>query len=149
MDETDRETDRETDGENGRGGAAEAERERRLRDEKNVWLCTVRDDGTPHLTPIWFVYLDGTFLLCTGAAAVKTRNVRTNPAVALGLEDADRPLVAEGGATVHERPYPRHVVDAFRAKFGWDITRTDDPDGPFDALWEVPARRWLFGGPQA
>ena len=145
MDETESDTGSDT----GRGAPAEAERGIRLRHEKNVWLCTVRDDGTPHLTPIWFVYLDDTFWLCTGASAVKTRNVRTNPTVALGLEDANRPLVVEGEATVHERPYPPDVVDAFRAKFGWDITRTDDPDGPFDALWEVPARRWLFGGPHA
>jgi hypothetical protein len=124
-------------------------RQVRLRDEKNVWLCTVRDDGTPHLTPIWFVFRDDTFWLCTGAAAVKTRNVLANCAVALALEDGNRPVVVEGEVTVHDRPYPRDVVDAFLTKFGWDIARTDDPDGPYDALLEVPVRRWLFGGPDA
>ena len=33
----------------------------RLHTEKNVWLCTVRSDGSPHLTPIWFVHHDDAF----------------------------------------------------------------------------------------
>ncbi|WP_217240341.1 pyridoxamine 5'-phosphate oxidase family protein [Streptomyces sp. AC555_RSS877] len=24
---------------------------------KNVWLCAVRPDGSPHVTPVWFVFL--------------------------------------------------------------------------------------------
>ncbi|MEU7799334.1 pyridoxamine 5'-phosphate oxidase family protein [Micromonospora arborensis] len=31
----------------------------RLARELNVWLCTLRRDGSPHLTPVWFVYLAG------------------------------------------------------------------------------------------
>ena len=125
------------------------EREHRLHGEQNVWVCTVRDDGTPHLTPIWFVYLDDAFWLCTGAAAVKTRNVLVNPMVSIGLEDGNHPVVVEGEARVHAPPYPPTVTDAFLGKYGWDITRVDDPDGPFDALWEVVVRRWLLGGPTA
>jgi hypothetical protein len=119
----------------------------RLRGEKNVWLCTVRPDGSPHLTPIWFVYEADAFWLCTGRGAAKTRNLRDHPSVAIGLEDGNRPVVAEGEAVVHARPYPTSIVEAFMAKFGWDIEREDDPDGPFDALWQVRVDRWLLGGP--
>ena len=33
--------------------------ERRLFDESIAWLSTVRADGTPHVTPVWFVYGGG------------------------------------------------------------------------------------------
>jgi F420H(2)-dependent biliverdin reductase len=129
--------------------ARHGDRGARLHQEQNVWLCTVRDDGSPHLTPIWFVFVDDAFWLCTGAGTVKTRNVQANPLVALGLEDGNHPVVIEGHVTVHATPYPQRIVDGFLAKYGWDISRTDDPDGPFDALWQVSVRRWLLGGPDA
>ncbi|MEU1841804.1 pyridoxamine 5'-phosphate oxidase family protein [Micromonospora chersina] len=29
--------------------------------ESNAWLCTLRPDGSPHLTPVWLVYVGGTW----------------------------------------------------------------------------------------
>ncbi|WBB66098.1 pyridoxamine 5'-phosphate oxidase family protein [Micromonospora sp. WMMD812] len=31
----------------------------RLDRERGVWLCTLRPDGSPHLTPVWFLFHDG------------------------------------------------------------------------------------------
>ncbi len=39
----------------------------RVHTDKNIWLATVRPDGRPHLTPIWFVFHDAKFWVCTGA----------------------------------------------------------------------------------
>ncbi len=119
----------------------------RIEDARNVWLATVRPDGRPHLTPIWFCFVNDRLWICTGADAVKTRNVRSNRNVSVSLEDGDVPVIAEGTASVHEPPYPRAVVDAFLEKYDWDISKHDDPDGPFDALLEISVRRWLMGGP--
>ncbi len=121
----------------------------RVDSEKNVWLATVRPDGRPHLTPIWFAFVDGRFWICTGADTVKATNIRVNERVSVSLEDGTAPVVAEGTATIHERPYPPAVVDAFAKKFEWDISRTDDPDGPFDALLEITVSRWLMGNASA
>ncbi|WP_305788236.1 pyridoxamine 5'-phosphate oxidase family protein [Symbioplanes lichenis] len=30
----------------------------RLEREPLAWLCTLRGDGSPHLTPVWFVFHD-------------------------------------------------------------------------------------------
>jgi len=125
---------------------AETDLERRLREERNVWVATSRGDGSPHLTPIWFVHVGGAIWICTERGNVKSRNVRRRPAVALALEDGDRPVVLEGTVQVHERPYPEDVVAAFRSKFDWDIARGDD-DGEYAALWEIRPERWLMGGP--
>ncbi len=34
-------------------------------------LATVREDGRPHVAPIWFVWNDGKIIFCTGESSVK------------------------------------------------------------------------------
>jgi F420H(2)-dependent biliverdin reductase len=120
----------------------------RLEIEKNCWLATVRPDGRAHLSPIWFVWLRDRFWLCCGDQSVKARNARSNAAVSLSLESGNDPVVVEGRATVHARPYPADVVAAFRAKFDWDTSGdVPDPDGDFGALIEIEPVKWLMGGP--
>lgn len=120
----------------------------RLAKEHNAWLATVRPDGRPHVTPVWFVYIDGRFWVGTGRDNVKTRNVLSNPAVVITLEDGVQPVVAEGTAVVHQNARPDAVVAAFTEKYGWDITLSIDPDVGAVVLWEITPRRWPFGAPQ-
>lgn len=68
-------------------------------------LSTVRADGSPHVTPIWFV-LDGNELVFnTGSSSVKGRNLVRDGRVALCVDD-DRPpysfVVIQGRARVSE-----------------------------------------------
>ncbi|MDG9707087.1 PPOX class F420-dependent oxidoreductase [Streptomyces sp. DH10] len=68
-------------------------------------LSTVRADGSPHVTPIWFV-LDGDELVFnTGKDSVKGRNLVRDGRVALCVDD-DRPpysfVVVRGRARVSE-----------------------------------------------
>jgi PPOX class probable F420-dependent enzyme len=118
----------------------------RLTTERTLWCCTLRPDGSPHLTPVWFVHREGVFWIGTAAHSVKVRNVRADPRVSLALPDGDAPVVAEGSARLLADAYPEDVVTAFAAKYdGWDVR---DPlgDGTPGALLEVPVRRWLMAG---
>jgi hypothetical protein len=128
------------------GGSGKIAAMARIDDEQIVWVATSRPDGRPHLSPIWFVWLRGRMWICTGADAVKSRNATAEPRVSVALQDGMKPAVGEGVVTIHERPYPADVAEAFMARFGWDITTPDD-DGPYDALWEVVVERWLFDDP--
>lgn len=70
-------------------------------------LATVRPDGRPHLTPVWFL-LDGDDLVFTTArTSVKGRGLERDPRVALCVDD-DRPpfsfVVMEGVAELSEEP---------------------------------------------
>ncbi|RSM74225.1 PPOX class F420-dependent enzyme [Actinoplanes sp. ATCC 53533] len=70
-------------------------------------LSTVRADGSPHVTPIWFL-LDGDDLVfTTGAASVKGRNLLRDGRFALCVDD-DRPpfafVVLQGRVAVSEQP---------------------------------------------
>ncbi|MCG5448004.1 pyridoxamine 5'-phosphate oxidase family protein [Micromonospora vinacea] len=123
-----------------------ADVDERLSRELNVWLCTVRRDGSPHLTPVWFVYLSATFWVGCESRSVKVRNVVADPRVSVALESGDAPVVAEGDAHVHRSGFPSTVVEAFARKYdGWDVGRQVGPDGE-RALLEIPVRRWLLAG---
>ena len=118
----------------------------RLTAGRTLWCCTLRPDGSPHLTPVWFVHRRGAFWIGTAARSVEVRNVRADPRVSLALPDGDAPVVAEGSARLHTDAYPDDVVVAFAARCdGWDVR---DPlgDGTPGALLEVPVRRWLTAG---
>lgn len=110
--------------------------ERRLQTEQNLWLATVRPNGTPHLVPIWFVWVAGKIYLCTAAGSVKVRNVTQNPHVSIALEDGTRPIVIEGSARPIEQAPPA-VVEEFQHKYNWNI----DTDGEYDQVIVVEPKK--------
>ena len=118
-----------------------------LADETVLWLATNRPDGRPHLTPIWYCWIDDRFWICTNASAVKARNIEHNQHVSVALGSGTAPIVAEGRAVIHRRPYPEAVRAAFVSKFEWDIGSPDE-DGPYDALVEIVPVKWLMGDPR-
>ena len=94
---------------------------RRLREEKVAWLTTVRADGVPQPTPIWFLWQEGTFLIYSKPDARKVRNIHQNPHVALNFntdESGERVVVFRGEAVVDEgAPLADHVpayLDKYR-----------------------------------
>jgi len=119
----------------------------RLVTEQNVWLATTRPDGRPHVVPIWFLFEDERFWICTGADSVKVRNLHVNASASVSLEDGNNPAVAEGVAAFVAKPYPQPVVAGFQRKYRWDIEADDDPDLGITALFVVTVSRWLMGNP--
>ncbi|QOV39999.1 PPOX class F420-dependent oxidoreductase [Streptomyces ferrugineus] len=68
-------------------------------------LSTVRADGSPHVTPIWFVLDGDEVVFNTGGSSVKGRNLVRDGRVALCVDD-DRPpyafVVVQGRARVSD-----------------------------------------------
>jgi len=62
---------------------------RRLRDEQAVWLVTVRADGMPQPTPVWFHWDGSTFLIYSQRDKPKLRNIAADPNVALHFNADD------------------------------------------------------------
>nr|WP_155074145.1 pyridoxamine 5'-phosphate oxidase family protein [Streptomyces taklimakanensis] len=117
----------------------------RLAEEKNVWLCTVRPDGSAHVTPVWFVCRGSRWWIGADHGSVKVGNIRKEPRVSLALEDGRFPVVAEGDASLIRDGFPREVVAAFERKYGWDVSAPTRPGGK-RVLLEVRVRRWLLAG---
>ncbi|WP_433022760.1 pyridoxamine 5'-phosphate oxidase family protein [Kribbella sp. CA-294648] len=118
----------------------------RLERERNVWMCTLRPDGSPHVTPVWFVYSEATWWVVSAERNRKIRNLAQDPRVSLALEDGRTPAVAEGRARLHRTNFPTKIKTAFADKYqGWDIT-TPEPGAGARVLIEIPATRWLLEG---
>jgi hypothetical protein len=116
------------------------ERNERLEVEQVIWLASVRRDGRPHLTPIWYVWLGEKFYICTARRSVKARNLAHRPQASVSLQDGMQPIVAECTARQVEMPYPPEVVEAFFRKYEWRIEK----DVEYDAVFELSPQKWLY-----
>ena len=58
---------------------------------RTTWLSTVNQDGSPHVTAVGALWLDGTFWFQTGSGTRKGRNVARDPrcSIAVSVRDAD------------------------------------------------------------
>ena len=66
-------------------------------------LVTLRRSGTPHVAPVWFLWEGDRALVMADSGAVKVRNIRRNPAVALCVSTPGQPyafVTIEGTAAV-------------------------------------------------
>jgi F420H(2)-dependent biliverdin reductase len=112
----------------------------RLATERNIWLASVRPNGSPHLVPIWFVSQGGLIYICTDPESVKVRNLQHNGRVSLALEDGSKPIIFEGSARVvpHEKT-PAGIIPLFKQKYDWDITT----DEKYSLVIEVTPRKTM------
>jgi hypothetical protein len=113
--------------------------QQRLDTEANIWFATVRPNGHPHLVPVWFAWHRGKLYACIEASSVKARNIEQNPRLSLALENGSQPVICEGTAKFVPPPWPKPVIDIFKAKYDWDITT----DGQYDTLVAVTPVKWL------
>jgi PPOX class probable F420-dependent enzyme len=66
-------------------------------------LATVREDGRPHIAPIWIDLEDDTIVFTTGHDSVKATNIRRDPRVAICVDDDQPPfafVIIEGVAAL-------------------------------------------------
>ena len=49
-------------------------------------LATLNEDGSPHLTAVWYVYHDGCFFVATSSRSRKARNLADRPTATLMVE---------------------------------------------------------------
>ena len=83
-------------------------------------LATVMPDGTPQVTPVWFFYKDGKFVVNTARGRVKDRNMSKNAKVALSIIDPDNPYahVAVRGKVVRATEEGGNAnIDALAKKY--------------------------------
>lgn len=91
-----------------------------------MWFTTVRADGMPQPTPVWFIYEHGSFLLYSKPDAQKVKNIRHNAKVALNFgedEEGEEFGVIMGEAVFDESTPLSNQHPAFFAKYEEGIAR--------------------------
>jgi hypothetical protein len=108
---------------------------------RTTWLSTVNEDGSPHVTAVGALWVDGTFWFQTGTGTRKERNVARDPrcSVAVSIRDAD--VVFEGDATrVTDLSALTRIAKAWAAQ-GWPAEPDESGSGitaPFNAPSQGP-----------
>ncbi len=54
-------------------------------------LAFVGGSGQPHVTPIWFLWRDGTVVMSSFANSAKVRAIKNNPRIALTIDSEEPP----------------------------------------------------------
>jgi hypothetical protein len=108
---------------------------------RTTWLTTVNEDGSPHVTAVGALWLDGVFWFQTGAGTRKHGNVERDPrcSVAVSIRDAD--VVVEGDAARVTDPGMLARVAKAWADGGWPAEPDESGSGitaPFNAPSQGP-----------
>lgn len=112
---------------------------RRLRDEQIIWLTTVRADGTPQPSPVWFYWHEEGMLIYSQPNTPKLRNIGANPTVALHFNsDADGgDIVVLTGAARIDQPVPSEVAAAYIDKYREGIQSLNSTPESFARSYSV------------
>lgn len=115
----------------------------RIEKAEYMWFTSVREDGMPQPTPVWFVWENGTFLIYTGNGAQKHRNIIDNPHVALNYtdsHDAETYLVIMGEAVVDHTAPPPNQHPQYLAKYAVGIPDIGMTPDSFAQAFPIPIR---------
>src|SRR5256885_16401828 len=63
---------------------------------RTTWLSTVNEDGSPHVTPVGALWLDGTFWFQTGPGTREGRNVAREPRCSVAASGPEADVAIHG-----------------------------------------------------
>jgi PPOX class probable F420-dependent enzyme len=122
---------------------------RRLRDERLGWLTTVRRDGMPQPSPVWFLWDgDETFLVFSQPETQKLRNIAHSPAVSLNLDGnglGGDIVIVSGTAEIDAGAPSAAEVPEYVAKYSEGFRRLGLSAEQFAARYSVPLRLHATG----
>jgi len=106
----------------------------RMSKSRNYWITT-RTTAFPSSRPVWGIWRDTRLFFSSGSLIA--RHVDADPRVQVNLESGDELVILEGLA----RPMPASELDAwldaYKAKYHWDMPAS------VDGVYEVRAHRVL------
>lgn len=108
---------------------------------RTTWLASVNEDGSPHVTAVGALWLDGAFWFQTGSATRKRRNVERDPRCSMAVSIREADVVVEGNAIrVTEPDVVARIAKAW-ADVGWPAEPDESGTGitaPFNAPAQGP-----------
>src|ERR1700736_6734288 len=102
------------------------------------WLATINQDGTPHVTGIGALWVEGTFWFETGDGTRKAKNLARDPRCTLSVSTDDFDLVVEGEARKVTDPPTVAAMAARWAAGGWPA-RVDSTGRALTAEFSAPS----------
>jgi PPOX class probable F420-dependent enzyme len=115
----------------------------RLDEDLVGWLTTVRTDGRPQSSLVWFLREGDDLLIYSRADAGKLANIAAHPSVAFNLNSdhrGDAYVTMEANAAIVDAPIPADKVPAYLAKYAGEIAHFGWTPRQFAQLYPVLIR---------
>jgi PPOX class probable F420-dependent enzyme len=107
-------------------------------DRHTCWLATINADGSPHVTGVGALWVDGSFWFETGGSTRKGRNLARDPRCTLSVAAHDFDVVVEGCAERISEPATVAAMAARWAAEGWPAT-VDESGSALTAEYSAPS----------
>ena len=117
--------------------------ERRLREERLIWLVTVDAHGRPQPSPVWFWWDGASFLIYSQRERGKLRNIQRHPQVALHFDGDGRGgdiIIITGTARLDLGAPPAHQHAEYAQKYQWGFERIGKTAEQFAADYATAVR---------
>jgi nitroimidazol reductase NimA-like FMN-containing flavoprotein (pyridoxamine 5'-phosphate oxidase superfamily) len=100
----------------------------RLIKAHTYWVATTCPDGSPHVMPVWSVWLDDALCFSTGSNSRKARNLAENPRCVITCELDQDQIIVEGVAQPNTgSESSRRFAEAYGPKYDWDTEGFNEP----------------------
>lgn len=117
--------------------------ERRLREERIIWLTTVGMDGTPQPRPVWFLWNGDRIIIFSKPGTHKIKHIRRNKNVALHFDSdglGGNIIVLTGEAEIAEDEKPASEHAAYVEKYQKGFERINMTPSEFARSYSVAIR---------
>lgn len=108
---------------------------------RTTWLATINADGSPHVTAVGAIWMDGAYWFQTGSGTRKCHNVERDPRCSIAVSILDADVVVEGSAVrVTDAGDIARAASAWAAG-GWPAEPDESGTGitaPFNAPSQGP-----------
>jgi PPOX class probable F420-dependent enzyme len=115
----------------------------RLDTEPIIWLTTVRPNGQPQTSPVWFLRRGDEFLMYSLPDTARVRNIKANSQVALNLDGNGQGgaiVTVEGTAHIDETAPAAADVPEYVAKYEAHMERNGWTPEVFSSQYSTPIR---------
>jgi len=102
------------------------------------WLATINPDGSPHVTGVGALWIDGAFWFESGDRTRKSRNLVRDPRCVLSVAVGDFDLTVDGEARKITDPATVAVMAGHWAARGWPC-RVDETGRALTADFSAPS----------
>lgn len=114
---------------------------------RTTWLTTLNEDGSPHVTAVGALWLDGSFWFQTGSGTRKSRNIARDPRCSVAVSTRNADVVVEGNASpATDRATLGRLTRAW-ADQGWPAEVDESGSGitaPFNAPSQGPPPWYVY-----
>lgn len=120
-----------------------SEARERLENEAIIWLTTVRNNGQPQTSPVWFLIEGDGLLIYSLPDTARVANIDANPKVSLNLDGNGQGgaiVTVEGLARIDEEYPSADEVPAYVEKYRGFMVRNGWTPEVFAARYSTPIR---------